>query len=268
MSETVKTTETKDVSVPATETKAPEQQIGMKDVLSPRSESIEQSVEKPIESVPAKVEVPKSIDGSESITPVVEAIADPKQEGLVKGLQAERKKRQEAQQQLMDLQKRNEELEAQGLQPVDTSHIDAQMKNKILAISESSAKLSHPDYAEKYAAFEAAVYDGPEINRLLYDSVVNSDHPGESAYEAGKMILFQREHGVRLDDQVKSIEAKAIAREREKIRKEVEAELHGKIQTKQNQPTNLLTSRAAGSSGEVPFVQPSMGDVLGHKRRR
>lgn len=271
--------------------KEPEmKQPGIADAIAPKAERIELEIQE--EKPEPKTEEPKKPEAKEEVSepskspgplPLKSDVEgtevgnakdwESDSNPAVKGIIAERKKRQEAQAQLLQAQKELEELKAQGMNPsVDETqienHVENKMKSKILAISEGSARQAHPDYQEKYEAFQSAVFDGDQVNRALYESVLNSDHPGEAAYAAGKMILFQKEHGSDLDSQVKSIEQKAIAREREKLRKEVEAEFQGKVQTKQKQPTNLFSTRSAGSSSEEPFIQPSMADLLEIKRRK
>lgn len=262
MSEEVKAVETKSVEPVVEAPKAVEPQIGMNDVLSPRGKSHQAPEERP---------------GGEGPTPVVEAKAQEKvletpeeKEPLVpvKAVQAERKKRQEVQQRLMELQRQNEELMAQGSIAPDTSALEADTKKQMMAIADISSRAIHPDYQEKFDAFQSAVFDGEQINSSLYESIINSDHPGEAAYNAGKQILFIKKYGTDLDSQVKALKEETRAELKEELRKEVEAEMLGKIQTKQNQPTNLLTTRSAGSPSDRPFVQPSFGDVLQAKRRR
>jgi hypothetical protein len=262
--ETKNTTETKpEVEAPKAEAKTVMSGIGdavpqaKHQIKEPKAEAPAPKVEAPVET-PVKAEVTPA-EGTE--------ITNPKEQQTVPvaALQSERKKRQLEQQRALELQKELDDMRSQGVTPEESQVMESKFKNSLLAVSESSARQTHKDFQEKYDAFQAAVFDGDAVNKDLYDMIVNSPHPGEAAYQAGKSILFQKEHGTDLDSQIASIEAKAIARESARIRKELEAEITGKINTKLNQPTNLLHSRSAGSGSETPFRQAGMADVLGRK---
>jgi len=196
--------------------------------------------------------------------PKTEVEAQPKEvTGVLKGIQAERKKRQA-------LEERIRELEGQinqYSQPVYTeTTTDVQpstgVEMKILTLSENAARRAHSDFQEKFDLFQEEAIKNP----ALYDMVVNSDDPGEAAYQAGQTLMVQKKYGIDLNTQISNIKKELESELKAKIRAEVEKELLGKIQTKQNQPTNLLTTRSA-SGAEAPFRPSTFADILGARKR-
>ena len=257
MSEEVKTEK------PEEKTEAPKEEkveaVSFEEALKPKEETVEAKTEEAPEKEAVKVEA----QAEEAV--VVES-ADEKT-GLLAGIQAERKKRQEWQKTALEQQREIERMKAEA--PLDVAADDgSQFKNQILGISESSARMAHKDFQPNYDAFYAAVFDGETINRQLYDSVMNSPHPGEAAYQAGKLIKFQQKFGYTLDEQIPNLEKDLEARMKDKWRKEVEAEFNGKVAVKEKQPTNILSTRSAGTQVEAPFRPTTFADILGSNKRR
>lgn len=260
MSEQQETVETK------TESKS---ELSIKDIIAPSEKETvsvsEKQTETPKEE-PKVTEAPKTeavVENNEVKT--TEAVEDPEKKvsGVLKGIQAERRKRQALEEELRQLKSQVQNSQTYYEPTAESQENAGQFENKILAISESSARSVHPDFQEKFDAF----FEAAQNNPTLYDAVINSDHPGEASYQAGKALLFQKKYGTDIDSQQKAIREEAIKELKDSIRKEVEAELTGKIQTKLNQPTNLLSARTANQDAGR-FQPTSFGDLLRVNRKR
>lgn len=200
---------------------------------------------------------------------VVEPPKDP-QKGILNGLQSERRKRQEAERHLEDARRRIAEYEgapptAPAAAPAPTND---KLENRMLTISEQSARSSHSDFQEKFDAFIAGAIGPDGTPTDLYRSVMDeSDHPGEAAYQAGKMILIQRKYGTDMDGMIKAVQEETVKDLEEKIRARVTAELTGKVARKDLTPTDILAGGSAGSGGDQPQAPLGFGHLLARRRR-
>ena len=235
-------------------------------IQTPESQITESgAVETPQLQEPAKETAPQ--EPAPSPAPQTQPESDKAVSGVLKGIQAERRKRQQLERELSEMKQRISQYETPAYQ--EPQYTDAQVEQpesktemRILSISESSARASHPDYQEKFEAFYKEATQNPQ----LYQMVINSDHPGESAYQAGKTLLIQQKYGVDFDTQYSKIKEELTAELTPKLRAEIEAQFTGKVQSKLNQPTNILQARNAGDGGPPPFRPTSFADVLGRKR--
>jgi hypothetical protein len=201
--------------------------------------------------------------------PAADAVKDPTR-GILKGIQAERQKRQAAEQRAADYERRIAELEGRETTApqVTAPQVDARTENRLLTISEQSARAAHADYQEKFNAFLEAAVDAEGRPTDLYLSVMDrSDHPGEAAYQAGKTLLLQKKYGSDPDGMIKAVREETIKEERERLKAEVTAELTGKVITKQSTPTDILAGGAAGHGGAGKEAPVGFGQLLAKRRR-
>lgn len=103
----------------------------------------------------------------------------------VKALKEERKKRQE-------LERRLAELEAKAPQPEPDGPVDPVRAR--LDLSVEYAKEQFTDYEEKETAFVDAIKSHPR-GREIYQAMLGDKHPARFAYELGAKILALREIG-------------------------------------------------------------------------
>lgn len=223
----------------------------------------------PSETVPEpKVETPE-------VKPVVETDKEKAQpetdkavSGVLKGMQAERKRRQALEEEVRQLRSQlnaPQDIYTPAVEEVPQSNqIPPDYENKVLTISETQARAAHPDFQEKFDLFMEATASNPTLAQM----VMNSDHPGEAAYQAGKTLMIQKKYGTSLDEQIENIRKETREELKKQLRAEVEAELSGKVATKLNQPTNILSARSAsGGDGKSSFQPSSFRDLLGKKSR-
>jgi hypothetical protein len=98
--------------------------------------------------------------------------------------------------------------------------------------------------------------------------IMNSDHPGEAAYQAGKTLMIQKKYGTTLDEQIENIRNETREELKKSLRAEIEAEMSGKVASKLNHPTNILSARSAGGGdGKSAFQPASFRDLLSKKQR-
>lgn len=189
---------------------------------------------------------------------------DVKTNGILKALQAERRKRQELEAELKTL--RGETREPQTYYEDPEKFIEGQVRSvekkyedKIIAMSESMARQAHPDFDEQWKSFEEAAAHNPK----LIDIAFNSENPGEEAYQLGKKFAFTKKYGTEPDEIRKNIEKEIYAN----VQKQVQADFEKKLSAKRNQPTSISSARAASGETEA-YVSPTWGDALGKKRKR
>lgn len=91
------------------------------------------------------------------------------------------------------------------------------LDRRILNMSVAAAKRAFPDYADAEAAFVEAVHANPR----LYDQMMADEDPAGFAYRVGSQVKVLREVGA---------DPSAY---REKVRREVEAEMQSKWETEQ-----------------------------------
>lgn len=253
----------------------------LKSVQSPPTETSSEPVSQPVET-PAVVDTPAPSE------PVVEAPAAVVTEtppplapkgaefGLIQAVQAERSKRQAAEQRL-------QQYETQGYAPLIEQPAQAAVTEDIIQsiradLSEQYARKTYQDYDQKVDAFAREVYDpatGQVKNRELYDSVIKSSLPAEAAYKAGIQILEAKKLGGWdvISDPIKyrkAVEAEVSQDLRKSIRAELEVELSGKALAKSKTPTDISQVRSAGGAETTEYQSPGFGDALSrlHNRRR
>lgn len=188
--------------------------------------------------------------------------------GVLKGIQAERGRRQSAEARVVDLEAQLAQYTGAAIeQPQAASQQGApqmsDVERRLVLMSEISARQAHPDYDEKFAAF----FKAAEQNPTLYETVMGSDHPGEAAYLAGKTLQLQAKYGTDTDGMIKAIRAETEKELREKIRGEEVAKLQGRIADKGNSPTDITAGRAAGETAAEPVQPLGFAQVLARKQR-
>ncbi len=222
--------------------------MGMGAVLAPEveietPEVAEETVEAPEEAAPVTEPAAGATSAEKSNVQVA---------GVLKGIQAERSRRQFAENRLKEVEAELLQFKGEPAAPPQRAVSDPAIERKLLTISETSARTAHPDYTEKFQVFATEA----ESNPALYQMVMESDHPGEAAYQAGKNLMVQKKYGTDPEAMVKKIREETETEMKAKIRAELETEIKGKVQAKNNQPKNILAGRAAGGgeTGEVPPI--------------
>lgn len=222
-----------------------------------KNETTTEVVETPKETEAPKAEVTQA--------PKTEALEDPikQAEGFKAGMLAERRKRQE-----LEAQIAASKVETpQNTQPTPTFFDDPEaftktiletktreIENKLLPVLETVARQVHPDFDEKLEACKELMAQDPTVARQVF----SSPNPAEAAYNVGKLLIFQKKYGA--DEN--SIRASMKKELMEEVRAQVHAEVLGKVQNKQNQPTSLSSARAAGGNAQPDWRPSSFADVL------
>lgn len=130
------------------------------------------------------------------------------------------------------------------------------LDRRILNMSVAAAKRAFPDYADAEAAFVEAVHANPR----LYDQMMADEDPAGFAYRVGSQVKVLREVGA---------DPSAY---REKVRREVEAELQSQRETEQplrraDPRSSIPPSLAGGRDSSGRFVPAwngpeSLKDIL------
>lgn len=182
--------------------------------------------------------------------------------GLMKAMIAERKKRQELEAGLQQQPQAPAPQYFEDPQRFIEQQVGAmkqQVGNQLVHISEAMAKQAHPDFHEKYGAFQEAVLQNPS----LLDMVMADPNPGEAAYQTGKQILFNQRYGSEPEQIISKVREELVPT----LRKELEAEILGKARQMVNQPTNILSARSAGGEEAPAFRYTTVQEALGRKKR-
>lgn len=216
--------------------------------VSPKEEAAP-VVEAPV--VEAKVETPAVV------------VEEPSKQVPLNALTNERRKRQEAEAALAELRALQNEQPSLPYVDPDThtliqnqvGALGKQWENRHVMMSETIAKQAHHDYDEKYKAFESVAAANPE----LLNQIMQSDAPGEAAYQAGKQILFQQKYGSDSDTIIKRVKDEL----RPELEKEIQASLLGKLRDRNKQPTSTSQVRAASGETVADFRPTTFGDLLG-----
>lgn len=239
-------------------------QVFGQDVSEPQAEVQETA---PVEETPPPAEVAPA--PAETPAPAPETPKpDPAAQGLLAATISERKKRQALEQELAQLRQQIAQPTYQEpvyQDPGDQrfTQIQRQVDDRITAMSEFQARQVHPDYDEKLTVFAEACKENP----ALWETVQNSVHPAEAAYQAGKAIQLQKKYGSDPEQMIAKVKAETEAELRERIRAEELAKLTGKAAAKANQPTNLSTVRsAAGGGAQTEWRPTSVDQIFGRKR--
>jgi hypothetical protein len=226
-----------------------------------------------LEATPAETQTTAAAEAPPVTT---EPVPDPKSQGLLSGLQAERRKRQE-------LQSENEQLRQQLAgnttpEPVyDVPEADPRLQqfekrweSRFLTMSEQAARKVHSDFQEKFDLLmaECAGSDTAAPNVALAKTIFeDSDDPGEAAYQAGVQLSMQKKYGNDPTKIVEKVRSEVEAELRPKLKAELEAEILGKVVKRSNVPTNI-SGAASASGGPAAAWQPTTVDKLYGGRRR
>lgn len=210
----------------------------------------------------APVETPSENPTPEVATPAPKVDPEATRNVPLAALQAERRKRQEVEQRLAQLQQPTIEATPNYLENPEAAIAAAVQQatqpyaEQITAQSEYMARQAHPDFDEKWNAFcEACIANPPLFDQAMAKGLP----PGEAAYQEGERILFEKKYGSDRKTQMAKIREEAKA----ELRKEVEAEFLGKLEARGKQPTNILTQRAANGAADSQFKMPTFSSVLG-----
>ncbi len=240
-------------------------QTSMADALSAPAEQSVSTTEAPAqETAPAEVAQETTTTAVAPEPPKAEVTEAPTQSraerGLLAALRAEREKTQALSEQLKQYQQPQDVGFQSELQP-QAPQFDqiVEVKRTLTDWSEAQARRTHQDFDVALKAYEDAIQAG---NQSLL-AHLNSPDPGEAVYQAGKQILFTKQYGT-TPDQIRASFEKELA---PKIKAQVEAELLGKLKGKQQQPTNILSARAAGGDSKPEWRPAGFADVLGKTKR-
>lgn len=182
----------------------------------------------------------------------------------VSALQAEREKRRIAEALLAQQDANNPAQIPEPQFHEEQAQVDPQYKalnDKFLAQSEKAARRAHTDFDPAFQAFTAEIQSNRELARL----VVDSEDPGEAAYQVGKNLLVQKKYGTSPGDWAgfaSAVEKEAREDERKKVIAEYEGKFTAKAAERSKTPTDISQGRAAGGSTETPWVQPSFSSAL------
>lgn len=207
---------------------------------------------------------------SAAVAPVVDAAPPAPTTVPVKAVQAERFKRQEAERMLAEA---TAELASLRGAPEPTAvpadgDVASRFEEKFLAMSHAQAKQAHAgDFDEKWAAFQELAQDENGAITPLGRAILDSPHPGEAAYQAGRNHLFTKKYGSDPDAMRSAIRKENEDEMRARITEEVEARFKGKIERKNLEPTDILSGGVSGGdSGAVAAI--GFTQVLAARRRR
>lgn len=204
---------------------------------------------------PAAVTAPETVQKPAiQMTPEIQALIDEqisnRTKGILGALQGERSRRRELEQQL-------------GVaMPVDeVQSVTSRQDQRFLALSENAARRHYKDFDSAYALFLEEIGNNPSLR----DTVLNSDDPGEAAYQAGLQVKLVRELGQDvLGNPYKLLEKgeqRGYEKAKAELMKEYEAKLSARATEKHLTPTDISKARSAGSTS-VPYRTPSLSEVL------
>lgn len=232
-------------------------------VVEPKAEVVAQDVA-PVETPAPDVQLEQEFESP--------AGKPPKGFVPVQALQAEREKSREYKELLQAASQQNLQQPMQSPQP---QYLEAQspvdidpnviVRNQVATMSEKLARQSYPDYDEKFGAFREAMVSNPDTYAPLYNSIMQSENPGEAAYRAGIHILETKKYGAEVvSDPVKyraAIRKELEAELKPKIESDTHKAIQGKLTERSKTPTDISDARAAGGSSE-PEYQPKSFEAL------
>lgn len=184
-------------------------------------------------------------------------------DGLLKAVQAERAKRQELEARLLAAESQKTPPADYGEDPErfvseHMAELERKFQRRLVDMSEVFSRNTHPDFQEKYDLFAEATVN----NRPLLETILASDFPAEAAYQAGKQILIEKKYGRDFEAQKKKI----VEETTKNLEKQIEEKLLAKLKDKSNQPTNILSARAAGGEDKPDWRPTTFADILSKKR--
>lgn len=193
--------------------------------------------------------VPDTEPEPEPVKAEVTPTPEPKQETApVSALIAERRKRQE-------LEARLRELEQAQPKPDfyadPEKYIDSRLSERTLQMSAAMVEAQHPDFKEKLAVFLEAAADNP----LLQAEIERHPHPALYAYQQAQRIEEFRQ----LKD-VDGMKAKLRAEIEAQVRAEYEAKQAQRQAQKASLPPDLTNARATRTP--EPAVNASLESIL------
>lgn len=188
---------------------------------------------------------------------------------------SERKKRQEYERQIAEMQGRLQTLQ-QFAQPQQAQQkpqaeeapnfyadperyisrqleaVKAEQASQRMSMSAAMVRTQHPDYDEVLPAFMEAVRNAP----YLEQQVMNHPHPAMFAYETGKTYLEARKYGGSLEEMKKKL--------REELRVELEAELKkaSSVSAAENANKSTAGARGTGAATAAQFTGPTPLDSI------
>lgn len=196
--------------------------------------------------------------------------ANPIPEDQFKGYLTEKRKRQELEQQVAEMQSRFEQFQAQARSPQAEPPVDfwddpqAVMARQIeqgvaralqaekqqqtmerINASELQAKARHDDYEDAFRAFQQAATANPS----LIQRMTSESDPAEFAYKTGKVAIDLEKVGS-MDELLKSERAKW------------EAELRAAVPAPQSFPATTATDGSVGARSGPAFSPPSIDQLL------
>lgn len=234
-------------------------------VETPEVETVETPEETPAE--PEKAEQPRGPDGKFLPKGETEDAPPASNEYDGKATLAERRKRQEAEQRLAELEAKLQQLQNPPQPAPDMfenpegwqNHFGGQIRqqasqeasfNSLLNTSEMLCRDKYDDFDEAKAKFMELA----EANPVLAQQALSDPHPWRKAYTLVKN--HEKMEALGATDTV-SLEARL----REQIRAELEAELKARPQVEI--PTSLATAQSGRGIAGGPYNTPTIDEILG-----
>lgn len=198
-------------------------------------------------------ETPDAEKGKETEPPSVEKPDEAS--GYKTAMLAERRKRQEVEDRLRQIEQQNQTPKKEesiyddpdGFVASRVNQVEQKMTVRILQMSEETAREQFPDYDEKINAFNEAA----ERNPALMKQMVNSTNPARFAYQTGETYLVTKDAPT-IGDLREKLRKEWEATERPKIEKEIQNRLRS--QTLSNVPDSLTEE-----TGTVATAKPEGG---------
>lgn len=223
---------------------------------------------KPTEATPAPaVEAAAEVKPTE---PVAEAAPQNPRMVPVSALQQERERRQIAEALLAQREQEAPPAPEPAVEELDpVARQLKKMEERFLNASQRYAQRAHADFDEAYKVFAEEC----QTNQALAQVVVESEDPGEAAYQAGKNLMLAKKYGVKsigdINGLVTAIEKDVRADERKKADAEWQTKITGRAAERSKTPTDITEARAAGGATESePVYIPSFGQALGSVFKR
>jgi hypothetical protein len=210
----------------------------------------------PAEESPEQEQAVEQETGAEDTQDAAETTDEPAkpatkpEEGLQAALLAERRKRQELEQQLAAKQEKPDFWEDPEARLADTeAKFQQQLVMQKLDISEAFAREKYTDFDEKLEIFAALTQENP----ALYQQMVQQVNPAEFAYKTALSQQKLKEMGDPL---------KYEAELEKKLRAKWEAEKDAENKKKASLPGSIATTAGASGNAAVSWSGPTPLDDL------
>lgn len=219
---------------------------------------------------PEAKEEPKEAPKTEVVKPAApQQEMTEKEKGLLRAAEAERRKRQDLERQLQELQTKA----PASTEPAKTfwddpegwmsRHQEQQRQEALkqrLGVAEMLARSKYSDFDDKVATFTEMAKTTPG----LIQAWLASPDPAEYAYRAGKNQMELREAGS-IDGLKAKIEKELRLKIEQELKEKAKAQTEALAKERAALPPSLSDARSTGVNKPVWSGPPSMDDILGHK---